>query len=32
MVSSLDEIGRVMGSTMWFPHGELFATFGIPPH
>lgn len=26
---ALDEIGRVMASTMWFPHGEHFATFGM---
>ena len=26
---ALDEIGRVMASTMWFPHGERFATFGM---
>ena len=26
---ALDEIGRVMASTMWFPHGESFATFGM---
>lgn len=26
---ALDEIGRVMASAMWFPHGEHFATFGM---
>lgn len=26
---ALDEIGRVMGSTMWFPHGAHFATLGM---
>ncbi|AYG69538.1 GNAT family N-acetyltransferase (plasmid) [Rhizobium sp. CCGE531] len=26
---ALDEIDRVSGSTMWFPHGEHFATFGM---
>ena len=26
---ALDEIGRVSGSTMWFPHEESFATFGM---
>lgn len=26
---ALDEIGRVMASAMWFPHGERFATMGM---
>ncbi|AYG62623.1 GNAT family N-acetyltransferase [Rhizobium jaguaris] len=26
---ALDEIGRVSGSTMWFPHEKSFATFGM---
>lgn len=26
---ALDEIGRVLASTMWFPHGEHFATLGM---
>jgi GNAT superfamily N-acetyltransferase len=26
---ALDEIGRISASTMWFPHGYQFATFGM---
>lgn len=26
---ALDEIGRVLGSAMWFPHGDDFATVGM---
>lgn len=28
-IVALDEIGRVMGSAMWFPHGDGFATVGM---
>jgi len=28
-IVALDEIGRVMGSAMWFPHGNGFATVGM---
>ena len=28
-IVALDEIGRVMGSAMWFPHGDRFATVGM---
>lgn len=27
--AALDEIGRVLGSAMWFPHGPDFATVGM---
>lgn len=28
-IVAIDEIGRVMGSAMWFPHGNGFATVGM---
>jgi GNAT superfamily N-acetyltransferase len=28
-IVALDEIGRVLGSAMWFPHGSDFATVGM---
>jgi len=28
-IAAVDEIGRVFGSAMWFPHGDDFATIGL---
>ncbi|WP_311272841.1 MULTISPECIES: GNAT family N-acetyltransferase [unclassified Rhizobium] len=28
-IVAVDEIGRIFGSAMWFPHGEDFATVGL---
>jgi GNAT superfamily N-acetyltransferase len=28
-VVAVDDIGRVLGSAMWFPHGDKFATVGM---
>ena len=28
-IAASDEIGRVLGSAMWFPHGSSFATVGM---
>lgn len=28
-VVAMDNIGRVLGSAMWFPHGDKFATIGM---
>src|ERR1700737_4836497 len=28
-IAALDDIGRVLGSAMWFPHGSAFATVGM---
>jgi GNAT superfamily N-acetyltransferase len=28
-IVAVDEIGRVFGSAMWFPHGDDFATIGL---
>jgi hypothetical protein len=27
-IAASDEIGRILGSAMWFPHGPAFATIG----